>query len=327
MTPNKIKKPIIVCLDEATLDLGDVDMSPISRQGEYHPYKNSSPSDILPRCREADIIITNKCVLGEKELTKLPQLKLICVAATGVNNIHLEAAKNQEITVTNVAGYATATVAEHAMMFILAFSHRLMEHNDHAVNGHWSLSPFFASFDFPYSDLKGKNLGIIGYGNIGQQVAKLAKAFGMNILVARLSDTRYPAIPKRLPLSQVLAQSDFVTLHCILSDKTRHLIHRTTLNTMKRGAYLINLARGHVIREEDVAEALLQGKIAGYATDVLSVEPPPQHSPFFRRELHDKVMITPHIAWASRESRERLVHEIAKNIALFKKGQTRNRIA
>ena len=291
----KLNKPSIVCLDEATLDFGDLDITPISRQGDYRAHKNTSQNDIISRSRDADIVITNKCLLGEKELSKLPNLKLICVAATGVNNINLEAAKNQEIAVTNVAGYATTTVAEHAMMFILAFSHRLSEHHTGSVKGHWSRSPFFALFDHPYEDLKGKTLGIIGYGNIGKQLAKLAKAFGMKVLAARLPDTRYPATPKRLPLPQFLSQSDFVSLHCVLSDKTRHLIHRTSLNAMKRGTYLINLARGPVVREEDVAEALLQGKIAGYATDVMSVEPPPLHNPFFRKELRTKRKTGSHV--------------------------------
>jgi glycerate dehydrogenase len=323
---SKLSKPAIVFLDEGTVDLGDLDMTTITKQGDYRAHRNTSINDIMARSAEADIIITNKCVFGKKELSKLPKLKLICAAATGVNNIDLETAKQHNVAVTNVAGYSTTTVAEHTLMFILAFSHRLINHHSSATSGQWSRSPFFTMLDYPYSDLSGKTLGIIGFGNIGKQVAKLAKAFGMKLLIARLPDSRYPATPKRIPLQEVFSQSDFLTLHCHLSEKTKHLIHRATLNTMKRQACLINLARGPIVREEDVAEALLQGKLAGYATDVMSQEPPPAHNPFFRKELKGKVLVTPHVAWASYESRQHLANEIGKNIAAFKKGQSRNRV-
>lgn len=320
------KKPSIVFLDAATVDFGGVSIRPIKSQGHYTPYDSTEPIEIYQRVSQADIVVTNKCVFNDALLKRLPRLKLICVAATGVNNIDLESAKKRGIAVTNVAGYSTTTVVEHTFLFLLAFSHRLMEHHTDVTSGLWSQSPHFTLLDYPFSDLKGKTLGIIGYGIIGKQVAKMAKTFGMKVLPAKIPRRKYRKNERRYPLKQVLQKSSFVSLHCTLVKETHHLIDQEKLSWMKPSAYLLNLARGPIVSEEAVLTALKKNQIAGYATDVMDREPPSEDHPFVQPELRKKILITPHIAWASRESRQRLIDEIAKNIAAFLKGKKRNRV-
>ena len=295
----------IVFLDAATVDLGDMDVSPLRRLGTYRAYDDTSPSQIVSRAREAEVIVANKCVLAGKDLARLPHLKLVCVAATGVNNVDLTAARGRGIAVTNVAGYSTATVAEHALLFLLAFSHRLLEHRDAALNGAWTRSGGFAFLGHPFSDLRGKTLGIVGYGTIGREVARLARAFGMKVLVAKIPKIHgrvYPKSPLRFPLGQVLRKSDFITLHCALTEATFHLINKETLRWIRPEAFLLNLARGAVVEEGAVARALRRGRLAGYAADVSEREPPPPNHPLFSRRIRGKVLLTPHVAWASGRS-------------------------
>ncbi len=319
--------PTLVFLDVSSVDWwGDIDLSPLRRLGRFKVYPDTTPAQMIPRSREADILITNKCLLGEKELIKLPQLKLIAVTATGVNNIDLKAAQNRGVAVTNVPGYSTKTVAEHALAFLLAFSHRLLEHHSSALSGKWSRSPLYTLVDYPFHDLNGKTLGIIGFGNIGREVARLTRGFGMKILVARIPGRNYPSSSRRLSLRGVFQKSDYVTIHCPLTKQTNQLINRSRLRWMKPTACLLNLARGPIVDEEAIANALAKNRLAGYATDVLFQEPPPRSHPLFRKNLADKVLITPHVAWASVESRQRLIDETAKNIEAFKKGKKRNRI-
>jgi len=324
------KKQIIAFLDASTVELGDVDNSSLRKLGHYRIFPLTQPGQVLRHARHAEVVITNKCKLDGRHFRQLPKLKLICVAATGVNNIDLEAAERSGIAVTNVRGYSTTTVAEHTMMLVLALSHRLLEHHAWSVNGSlkgsWSRSPHFALLDFPYSDLAGKTLGIIGYGAIGRKVAKLARSFGMNISIAKLPGRSYPKVPKRSTLRDTLRTSDFVTLHCPLTQATHNLINKEKIRWMKRSTCLLNLARGPIVAEKDVAHALLTSKIRAYAGDVLAEEPPPSDHPLFDSRLRDKVIFTPHVAWASRESRQRLLNEIAENIRAFQKGRKRNRI-
>jgi len=315
----------VIFLDSATVDLGDVDPKPLQQSGRYLNYPETLPSQMSSRIRKASVVITNKCVLGEREMAEAPDLKLICVAATGVNNIDLNAARRRKIAVTNVPGYSTTSVAEHAVLFLLALSHRLLEHNHSARTG-WSGAKSFALLDHPYSDLSGKTLGIIGYGHIGRRVARLAKALGMKILIARLPGRSYSNHPHRRPLKELLSVSDYVTLHCPLNSATHHLINERHLAEMKPGASLLNLARGPIVDEKAVAKALRKGKLAYYATDVLSHEPPPIRHPLLSKDLRDKVLMTPHVAWASRESRQRLIQEMALNIRAFRSGRRRNRV-
>ncbi len=310
-----MKKPDIVFLDAGSVDLGDVDLSPFKKIGNYIPYKTSSSSQIIKRVGTSPILISNKFILDDSVLKQLPQLKLICVAATGTNNVDLKSAKKRGIAVANVAGYSTSQVAEHTLLFLLALSHRLIPHHQASLEGLWSRSSHFALLDFPFADLRGKTLGIIGYGHIGRKVATLAKAFGMKIIVG-----------KRGSLKDLFSTADYVTLHCPLSRETYHLVGTSYLSMMKKGSYLLNLSRGPVIVEKDVASALKKGLLAGFATDVLDKEPPPKNHPFFGKQIRDKILITPHVAWAALESRQKLMDEIAKNIGAFLKGKKRNRI-
>jgi glycerate dehydrogenase len=319
-------KPSILFLDAATVDLGDVDLTRLRKQGQYSALA-LGPGDPLPAlAREAEVLISNKFPLREAQFPKLPRLRLICVAATGTNNVDLEAARARGIAVCNVAGYSTPTVVEHALMFLLALSHRLHEQDAAVKRGEWSRGPYFALLNHPYSDLAKKTLGIVGYGALGRRVARLARALGMRVLVAKIPGRRYSRKGSRIPLTALLRRSDFISLHCPLSLQTQGLIDAKALAQMKPGAGLLNLARGPIVVEAAVAKALRAGKLAGYASDVLTEEPPPKHHPLLAAGLRDKVLLTPHIAWASRESRQRLVNEIAENIRSFCRGRRRNRI-
>lgn len=312
-------------MDASTVDRKDLNLRAFISLGEGVFYPQSTPAQIVDRCRDADVVVSNKCILGEKEFSQLPRLKLVSVMATGYNNVDLASARKRRIALCNVPAYSTATVAEHAFLFMLAFAHRLMEHHRVAISK-WPHSPIFAILDYPFSDLEGKNLGIVGYGHIGKKVARIAKSFGMKVGIAALPGRKYAAHPPRLSLKKLLSQSDFVSLHLALAPQTKHLINTHTLKYMKKSACLLNLARGAVVDEKAVAKALLQKQLAGYASDVMEQEPPPHQHPFWNPKLKDKIILTPHVAWASRESRQRLLDESVKNIRSFLEGRKRNRI-
>lgn len=320
-------RPHIVFLDASTVDLGDVNLSPLKRLGTYLAFQNTLPSQTILHAQNADIVVTNKVIFDRAILGQLPKLKLICIAATGVNNVDRTAAAKKGIAVTNVAAYSTTTVVEHTFMLLLAFAHRLIEHHNGSVRGMWSRSPHFTLLDYPFSDLKGKNLGIIGYGHIGKEVSCLARAFGIHGMIAKIPGRTYPKKPRRYPLNLVLKRSDFVALHCPLTRQTHHLIGHEAFKKMKKTAYLINMARGPIVDEQALITALEKNQIAGYGSDVMEKEPPEKSHPLFQSSLGGRVLMTPHVAWASRESRQRLIHEIALNIESFMEGKTRNRVA
>ncbi|MBF0493097.1 MAG: D-2-hydroxyacid dehydrogenase [Deltaproteobacteria bacterium] len=323
MSKQKIK---IIFLDAASVNLGDIEVSRLKRQGDYQAYSQTLPEEIVERASEAEIIISNKVVLGQKVLSRLPHLKLIAVAATGYNNIAIKAAKKMNIAVANVAGYSTASVSEQTLLFLLAFSHRFLEHHEACLSGLWSRSPFYAELGFPYLNLQGKILGILGYGSIGRQVARVARALGMKVLLGKIPGRKYPNNKNRVSLKPLCEKADYISLHCPLSAHTKHLINSQTLSWMKRRPCLLNLARGAIVDEEALLHALQKGWVSGYATDVLEQEPPPANHPFFAKEFKNKILFSPHIAWASRESRQKLVNEIAANIEAFKRGIKRNRV-
>ncbi len=320
------KLPKIVFLDSTTVDLGDLDLRPLRDRGQLLALKQRHFPMTAPEVREAEIVITNKVVLGEAELRAMPNLRLVCVAATGVNNVDLAAAQARGIGVCNVAGYSTDTVVEHTLMFLLTLSHRLIEHHEAVRAGRWARSECFALLDFPFRDLRGKTLGIVGYGNIGRRVARAAKVLGMNVLVARLPGRKYTKPQDRLSLTELLRCSDFVSLHCPLTESTRRLIREETLQNIRPGAALLNLARGPLVDELDVIQALKQGRLAAYATDVTVCEPLSARHPFLQKSLANKVLLTPHVAWASREARQRLIDAIAQNIGAFLLGKRKNRL-
>ena len=316
------KKPSIVFLDSGTLDYGDISLAGLKTLGIFKNYSQTLPGQVISRARSAEIIIVNKCRLDADKINALPKLRCIAVAATGVNNIDLEAAKKKGIAVTNVAGYSTESVAQCTFSFLLALAGRLLEHNHSVHSGRWSRSPFFVLPDYPYQNVAGKTLGIVGYGTIGKRVAEMAEVFGMKIMLARIPGRSYKS-GKRFSLEETAGKADFLTVHAPLSPLTKNLIDKGILRKMKKTAYIINMARGGIVDEKALKHALEKGWIAAAASDVLAQEPPPQKHPLFGVK---NLLLTPHVAWASLESREKLVSEIILNLKMFLSGKKRNRV-
>jgi len=314
-----------VFLDLDSLHPADLNFDQLWRTAQHwEHYALTKQRDLLARVRYADLVISNKVVLDRPVLSRLSSLRLICIAATGTNNVDLDAAAEYGIPVCNVTGYATASVAEHTFALILALRRRLNEHQQ-AAGRQWPQETQFCVLDYPVAELRSKTLGIIGYGELGKAVAQRARAFGMQVIVSQrpgMPDER----PDRLPLADVLAGSDVLSLHCPLTPATRHLIDAGALAKMKPDALLINTARGGIVDETALLEALNNSRLGGAALDVLEREPPPTDHPLLHSGL-PSLIITPHVAWASRESRQRLVDELVKNIQAFSRGRERNRLA
>jgi len=310
-------------LDQGSLDPGDINLEPISTQfSHWQTYDNTSPAEVMSRLQSVDVVIVNKVILDELIIRKNPQLKLICIAATGVNNVDLVAAKNAGIAVCNVTGYATPSVVQHVFSLILALQDNVYEYSNRVFSGEWEQSEHFCLLNSGISELQGKVLGIIGYGELGKAVEKVALAFGMTIIKAESFSGK--SVESRVPLNDVLKQSDILTLHCPLSEYTENLINSSAFLKMKPGAFLINTARGGIVNEADLLEAIENKTIAGAGLDVLSTEPP-KNNPLLRKPRNN-LIITPHIAWASQQSRQRLVDEIGKNIGAFMNNEKRNRV-
>lgn len=304
----------IVFLDSSTL--GGKDLSRFSEFGEFIEYPTTSKEELENRVFDADIIITNKVLFGKKELEYGKKLKLICLSATGVNNIDLIAAKELGIKVINVKDYSTESVAQMTLTFMLNLSSSLIEYNNLSKTGNWSKSPIFTSLDYPFFNLKGKTLGIIGYGAIGKRVEELARVFGMEILISQRPRTDKKT-EGRVEFEELLKKSDFITIHAPLNENTENLFDLENLKKMKKSAFLINTARGPIIVEEDLAKALQDGIIGGAAIDVMKKEPPEFNNLLFSAP---KLIITPHVAWASEESINLLLNGIEKNIKEFLNG-------
>jgi len=313
-----------VFVDVSSVDAGDVDFAQLTTalpSLDYYPLTQASELDAC--LQDAELVITNKVPLDADCLRKHTKLKLICVAATGTNNVDLQVARELGIAVCNVRAYATASVVQHVFALILALQTRLLDNRQALQAGVWSRSPHFSLLDFPVTELAGKTLGIVGYGELGQAVARMAEAFGMHILVARrdAQDQR----PERVDLQEMLPQLDVLSLHCPLTAQTRNLIAATELAQMKNSALLINTARGGIVDEAALLAALTAGQIAAAGLDVLSQEPPPADHPLLQYRQNN-LIVTPHVAWASREARQRLLDQIADNINAFKNGEHRNRV-
>ena len=303
-----------VFLDFDSLRPADIDTTPLHALPlDWRIHATTSPAQVQSRIAEADVVVCNKVVLSAATLAAAPHLKLVAVTATGTNNVDREAAAALGIAVLNVRGYGTAAVAQHTLALLLALSNRLPQYARAAVDGTWSRSPMFCVLDYPMVDLGGKYLGIIGFGELGQAVGRLASAFGMELLVAEGSEG---ARAGRLPLAEVLQRADVLSLHCLLSPRTERLINARTLALMKPQALLINTARGGLIDEPALAEALRRGRLGGAALDVLSVEPPPPDHLLLAPDIPN-LLITPHCAWASPAARQRLLDLTADNIAAF----------
>ncbi len=311
-----------VFLDYASIHPEDLDTSALNDLADnWRFFDNAAPDEVMAGVGGAELIVSNKVVLDRPVLQAATRLKLVCIAATGVNNIDRVAAKEQGITVCNVPAYATPSVVQHVFSLLLALTTQHTRYQQAVVEGRWSQSPFFCLFDYPVRELQGLNMGIVGYGELGRAVAAVAEAFGMNILLARRNaDDRRPG---RVPLDELLTRADVVSLHCPLTEDTRNLIGTKELALMKADAILVNTARGGLVDEQALLAALKSGQIGGAALDVLAQEPPPADYFLLQQQLPN-LIITPHVAWASRQARQRLVDEIAENIRAFLRGEPRN---
>jgi glycerate dehydrogenase len=304
-----------VFLDFGSVTRNDMDCSSLERTiAPWRFYHNSAEEEVSARIRQAEVIVSNKVFIGREAIQAAQRLRLICVAATGYNNVDLIAAAKRHIPVCNVRGYATPSVAQHVFMLMLNLARHFVDYRELVKNGGWQASPFFCPLDFGIQELSGKKLGIIGFGELGKAVAHIAHAFSMHVLIA--DHKNQPPRPGRIAFDHVLQQADFITLHCPLSPDTQQLIGRREFELMKPSAYLINTARGGLINEADLLEYLHNKRIAGAAIDVIQGEPPQQDNLILRRQLGN-LIVTPHIAWASKESRQRLLDQLAGNIENF----------
>ncbi len=312
----------IVFLDAYTLDADGLDISGLSELGNLSRYDRSSREETIARSQDAEIVITNKTVIDKELIDQLPMLKYIVVAATGYNVVDVNYAADRGIPVSNVSGYSTEGVVQHTFSLILALLNQVSRYNEEVNSGSWQECPDF-SYYRTIHELAGKTMGIIGYGTIGARVAEVASAFRMKVIAHHYEPERkWFQQVDFLPLKEVFQQSDFLSLHVPLSATTSRLINKTSLASMKNNAYLINTGRGGLVDESALDEALQKGEIAGAALDVLSTEPPVEN-PLI---LNDKCIITPHMAWASRESREKLRDGIINNIKSYQLNKIINQV-
>lgn len=313
----------IVVLDARPADVGDMDWSSLHALGELTLHEHTALAEVAARIQDADIVLTNKVALPASAFEAAPNLGLVSVLATGYDVIDLKAARRAGVTVCNVPAYSTASTAQTAVALLLELTQHVGAHDVAVKAGDWTRSPWFAFWNFPLTELDGKTLVVIGLGSIGGRVASICEALGMKIIAAHLpgrqskSDSPYP----RLPLDEALPLADVVSLHCPATPETRGLVNAGFLAKLKSSAFLLNTSRGVLIDESAVAHALKNGKLAGFAADVLSVEPPPADNPLLSAP---NCILTPHIAWASTESRRRLLDVSAKNLRAFLEGKPQN---
>jgi glycerate dehydrogenase len=313
----------IVVLDGYTLNPGDLTWDKLFNLGEVVLYDRTPADKIMERSREAEVLITNKTPLTEEIINDLPSLKYIGVLATGYNIVDTAAAKKRNIVVTNVPSYSTLSVAQLTFALLLELCHHVQRQSDSVMGGKWAGSVDFSYLDFPLIELSGKTFGIIGFGNIGKKVADIATVFGMNIIAASRHQTDQSERKnfRWAEISEVMEQADVVSIHCPLTPETRGLVNSESLKRMKNSAFLINTSRGPVVVEQNLADALNKGIIAGAGIDVLSIEPPTKDNPLFNAK---NCLITPHIAWATKEARVRLMDIAVGNLAAFINGKPVN---
>ena len=312
----------IVLLDGYASNPGDLTWEPLKEMGEVTVYDRTQPSEVVERAHDAEIIVTNKVTLTRQTLEQLPNLRQICVLATGYNTIDTLAARDLGITVCNVPAYSTDSVAQMVFALILNMTNRVAHYARQTREGRWSAAPDFCYWDLPVSELAGKTLGIVGLGHIGAKVASIAREFGMDVFAFTSKNSiDMPDYIQKTTLEGLFGVSDILTLHCPLTPDTHELINSRTLARMKRGALLVNTGRGPLVNEADVAEALASGQLGGYGADVMCSEPPAADNPLFDQP---NAFITPHIAWASVEARQRLLNATFDNIRAFQEGHPRN---
>ena len=312
----------IVILDGFALNPGDLSWDSIKKLGECSFYDRTSPADVLERASGADALIINKVVISKALIDQLPQLKYIGVTATGYNVVDIQAAVDRNITVTNIPAYSTDSVAQLVFSHILNVANRVQLHATSVGNGEWTKCPDFSYSKSPQVELAGKTLGIVGYGQIGQKVAKIGQAFGMKVIFQNRSEkTNLPSEIVQKSLSEVFMESDFVSLNCPLTAENKEFVNRALLDKMKPAAVLINTGRGGLINEQDLADALNSGRIAAACLDVLSTEPPAGDNPLITAK---NCFITPHIAWATFEARQRLLNITVDNLNSYIAGMPKN---
>lgn len=315
------KSGVFLDVDSMGTGLDFAALQGLAENWQYHAATSSA--ETMERVQDADVIISNKVVLDRATLSQCQQLKLVCVIATGTNNVDLQAARELGIAVTNVTAYGTPSVVQFVFALLLSLATRLNEHQASSRNGEWANSPNFCVLDYEFRELSGKTMGIIGYGELGKAVAQVAQAFGMQVLVSQRPGSEVSE--GRVPFEELLSQSDVVTLHVPLADNTRNLIGEAEFRLMKPSAILINAARGGIVDEQALVNALQTGEIAGAGFDVLTQEPPRNGNPLLDYD-QPNLIVTPHMAWGAVESRQRLIDLVAENIIAFHQGERRNRV-
>jgi len=311
-----------VFLDSATVDRQDLDLGALkSCLSDWSIRSTTAVNEVADALQGADIVVSNKVRLDRETLQCADALKLVCVAATGTNNVDLEAAAEYNITVCNARCYATTSVVEHVFTLILALTRHLHDYQTSVKQGKWHTAGSFCLLDYPIMELAGRTLGIIGYGELGRATAAMGRAFGMNVVVAqRPGGTSKTG---RSPLDQLLSESDIISLHCPLASTTHNLIDHREFALMGKDTLLINTARGGIVNETALRQALLSGQIAGAGVDVLSEEPPRQGNPLLDEPIPN-LIVTPHVAWAGKNARQSLINELTENIHAYLKGRPRN---
>lgn len=312
-----------VVLDRESFDAGDLDLSALEAAlPEWRHFEATAPEDTAARVAEAEVVVSNKVVLDAAVLEQAPRLRLVAVAATGTNNVDLEAAAERGVTVCNARAYANPSVVQHVLGVILALTRRLPEYGAAVRDGAWGRGRQFCLLDYPMRELGGRALAVVGWGELGRSVGRTAEAaLGMELLVSEHRG-RTPR-PGRLAFEECLERADVLTLHCPLTPDTAGLIGEAELARMKDDALLINAARGGIVDEPALAAALRAGRLGGAAVDVLTEEPPRHGNPLLEPDIPN-LIVTPHVAWASRESRQRLMDQVAENIRAFLAGTPRN---
>ena len=318
----KIADMKIVILDGYTANPGDMSWKELEELGTLTVYDRTRPEETVARAADAEIVLTNKVVISREVMAQLPQLKYIGVLATGYNVVDIEAAHERGIIVTNVPAYSTESVAQMVFAHLLTVTNRTEHYALQNRQGRWTKNPDFCYWDFPHLELAGKTIGIVGLGNIGRRVAEIALAFGMQVkALTSKSANVLPTGVEKANLEELLATSDIISLHCPLTDTTRHLINRDTLSVMRPSAILINTGRGPLVDDQAVASALAEGKLAAFCADVLTEEPPKADNPLLSQP---NAFITPHIAWATEEARSRLLQIAISNVEAFLNAKPQN---
>ncbi|MFC4727352.1 2-hydroxyacid dehydrogenase [Coralloluteibacterium thermophilus] len=308
-----------VFLDRASLDLGDLDLAGLhAAAGDLVLHDATAPEAVAGRLAGAEVVLSNKVPIAAETFAACPALRLVLVVATGTNNVDLDAARRHGVTVCNGRGYGTTAVAQHTMMLILALHTRFLDYQRDVRAGAWQRAPQFCLMHHPVEELAGRTLGILGHGELGQAVGRLAEAFGMRVRIGRIPGR--PDRPGYVPFETLLAEADVVSLHCPLTEATRNLIDADALARMKPGAFLVNTGRGGLVDEAALADALRRGAIAGAGVDVLTEEPPRRGNVLLADDIPNLV-VTPHNAWASRQARQRLLNQTVENLRAWRAGR------